>query len=443
MKNKRNYSSKSSRVCRFICMTVLFASSTSIFFNSSETKAQDPLYPEYNGLVMCGYQGWFRAEGDPSNSSWGHYGHNGKFDPTNLTIDIWPSVDEYEKAYETAFLLEDGSSARVFSSVDQSTTDLHFRWAKEYGIDGFFMQRFYQNTRPGKSVNYTDTILVNALNASKKYKRAFAVMYDLSGLRPGEENCLSIIEDWKMLVDDLDILNREEAFTYLHHNQKPLIAIWGIGFPDRPYNIRDIKIMELIDFLKNDPEYGGNAIMLGVPTYFRTLDSDCVSDPYLHEIIEKADIIMPWMVGRFTLDVYVDMQRYADHIKRDIKWCSERSLEYAPCVYPGFSWYNLSKIQFGGKHRLNAIPRQKGEFYWAQITASLESGAKMLYVAMFDEIDESTAIFKCTNAPPVNGKFIDYEGMPEDLYLKLTGLAGKILRNEAEPLKLEEVILPN
>lgn len=54
----------------------------------------------------------------------------------------------------------------------------------------------------------------------------------------------------------------------------------------------------------------------------------------------------------------------------------------------------------------------------------------MLYVAMYDEIDEGTAIMKCSNTPPRGGKttFIDYEGMPTDHYLWLTGLGGRMLR---------------
>lgn len=50
---------------------------------------------------------------------------------------------------------------------------------------------------------------------------------------------------------------------------------------------------------------------------------------------------------------------------------------------------------------LNAIPRLQGRFFWSQITAAKRAGADMLYVAMFDEVDEGTAIFKVTNDPPV------------------------------------------
>jgi hypothetical protein len=58
----------------------------------------------------------------------------------------------------------------------------------------------------------------------------------------------------------------------------------------------------------------------------------------------------------------------------------------------------------------------------------------MLYVAMFDEVDEGTAIFKVTNHPPTGPgdgvQFATYEGLPSDHYLRLTGLAGPVLRGE-------------
>jgi len=53
---------------------------------------------------------------------------------------------------------------------------------------------------------------------------------------------------------------------------------------------------------------------------------------------------------------------------------------------------------------------------------------------MFDEVDEATAIFKCTNDPPVGEgvSFLTYEGLPSDFYLRLTGLGGQLLRDEIE-----------
>jgi len=144
--------------------------------------------------------------------------------------------------------------------------------------------------------------------------------------------------------------------------------------------------------------------MLGVPTYFRDLSVDTNPDPYLHKLIESADVVMPWMVQRFTPLVHLfDAARYEEQVKADLAWCAERHVDYAPCVSPGFSWYNMhhhGKADNAMIYPLNQIPRQKGRFYWNEISGAVQAKAKMLYVAMFDEMDEGTAIFKCSNTTP-------------------------------------------
>jgi len=184
-----------------------------------------------------------------------------------------------------------------------------------------------------------------------------------------------VIEDWKELVDTLRVTSQGDDQTYLYHRGKPLVAIWGLGFPDRPYDIREIGFGALLDFLKDDPEYGGCSVMLGVPTYFRELRADCTDDPYLHELIGRADVVMPWMVQRFTSLLHNELQRYGAHVAKDIAWCAERGVDYAPCVYPGFSWYNLGRHDFGGRHPLDQNPRERGEFYWGLMTSAISSGA--------------------------------------------------------------------
>ena len=385
-------------------------------------------YPSYKGLVMAGYQGWFRAPKDGTLYP----------DEKQIRIDMWPDVSEYEKTYPTGLKLADGSTARFFSSTDKSTVDLHFKWMKQYGVDGVFMQRFFNMTKPNGPRIRTTTVLKNAFEAASKYERAIVVMYDLSGLKASGEDCSSIIEDWKYLVDSLKITNQEGVKTYLYHNGKPLVTIWGVGFPDRPYNIRNIGLDRLIDFLKNDPQYGGCSVMLGVPTFWRELNADCNPDPYLHELIKQADIVLPWMVQRFSPLLHNDMDRYRDIILADIKWCRENKVDYVPCVCTGFSWHNLSRFEFPDDVKPSgSIPRQGGRFYWQQISTAINAGASMLYVAMFDEVNEGTAIFKCTDNPPVStvAKFVGMDGQPSDLYLWLTGEAGKMLRKE-KPLSL-------
>jgi hypothetical protein len=78
----------------------------------------------------------------------------------------------------------------------------------------------------------------------------------------------------------------------------------------------------------------------------------------------------------------------------------------------------------------NLIPRQRGQFLWSQFLGAKQAGASMVYVAMFDEVDEGTAIFKCANNVPVgeNCKFITYDGLPNDYYLKMVGAGTKLIR---------------
>ncbi len=392
----------------------------------AQKHAQETKYPSYKGLVMAGYQGWFKMPKDGVMYP----------DENNIRIDMWPDVSEYKKTYPTGLKLADGSTARFFYSGDQSTIDTHFRWMQEYGLDGVFMQRFFGAARSRNPHNVQ--VFRHAFEAASKYERSIAVMYDLSGLKATGEDCSALIEDWKFLVDSLGVTNQKGAKTYLHHDGKPLVAIWGVGFPDRPYNIRNIGLQRFMDFLKNDPVYGGCSVMLGVPTFWRDLNADCNPDPYLHELIRQADIIMPWMVQRFSPLLHGDMNRLRDVILDDISWCRANKVDYVPCVTPGFSWHNLSRLAPDLEPKpLNSIPRLGGKFYWDQISTAIVSGAEMLYVAMFDEVNEGTAIFKVSDNPPVSdwAKFIDNDGMPSDHYLWLSGEAARMLRNE-KPLSL-------
>ena len=399
--------------------------------NSSATSrhSNTTKYPAYKGLVMAGYQGWFRVPKDGVLYP----------DENKIRIDMWPDVSEYEKTYPTGLKLADGTTARFFSSEDKSTVDLHFKWMKQYGVDGVFMQRFFNAAKLESRHSGATNVLRNALAAASKQERAIGVMYDLSGLKASGEDCSVLIEDWKYLVDSLHVTNQTGTQTYVFHDGKPLVTIWGLGFPDRAYNIRNIGLARFVDFLKNDPEYGGCAVMLGVPTFWRDLNADCNPDPYLHELIRQADIILPWTVQRFSPLLHNDMDRYRDLILGDIKWCKENGVAYVPCVCPGFSWHNLSRSEFPDDAKpVGSIPRQGGRFYWQQISTAINAGATMLYIAMFDEVNEGTAIFKCTDNLPISNiaKFAGIDGKPSDTYLWLTGEAGKMLRKE-KPLSFK------
>lgn len=382
-----------------------------ITFNSTDTIR----YNSLKGLVMTGYQGWFNTPEDGTGLRWKHYEKGNTFTPGSCTIDLWPDVSEYKNTYKTDFLLKDGTPASVFSSRDASTTDLHFKWMKEYGIDGAFMQRFVVSIREEKRIENYDAILNNAVNAAEKYGRAIGVMYDLSGMNIGEEDIL--INDWKKLNEKYKITSRSNNH-YLYHNGKPLVAVWGIGFNDkRKYGFDQAE--KIIDFLKQE----GCAVMVGVPTHWRTLSVDAIPDSRLHAIIEKIDVVHPWLVGRFDYDTY---EFYRKEIEEDMLWCNAHDKVYIPVLFPGFSWHNMKPDA-----QINQIPRLGGRFFWEQVVGAVRAGAEGLYLAMFDEIDEGTAFFKCTNNPPIGkSAFLTYEGLEPDYYLWLAGEAGKLLRGE-------------
>jgi hypothetical protein len=375
------------------------------------------------GKVLCGYQGWFTCPGDGSCRGWFHWGRD-TFEPGQCTIDLWPDMTEYgaDEACPTPFRFADGSPAYVFSSMTPKTVWRHFKWMHDYGIDGAFVQRFVVQTLGEKPLLHANTVLANCREGANRFGRVYAVMYDLSGLQ--KDQIRLVIEDWKMLVDKMRLSKDPNDHAYLHHNGKPVVSVWGIGFKGRPYTLDECAA--LVDFLKNDKQYGGCTIMLGVPTYWRELREDSTDDKRFLDIVHKADIISPWMVTRIRNPAEAVEFSHRIWIP-DMEWCKHYNKEYLPVVFPGFSWTNLKKKA----KDFNTIPRLGGKFLWAQYYEAKKVGATMIYQAMFDEVDEGTAILKCTNNPPVGAsKFLTYEGLPSDYYLWLVGEGGKMLRGQ-------------
>lgn len=376
----------------------------------------------YDHLVMAGYQGWFNCEGDGADLGWTHYSKYGVFKDGSCSIDFWPDMKEYTKSYKTPFHFKDGSPAFVFSSFDESSVDLHFKWMKDYGIDGVFIQRFFSVLKNPKRKLHNDKVLKSAIKAASKYGIAICLMYDIGGM--DDRHYDLVMKDWKHLVNDLHLTNQKDKTTYLFHKNKPLVALWGVGFKDRASGHFE-EVTKLIDFFRNDSTVGGCSIQLGVPAKWRTLGEDTDRDPRILEIVKKADIIHPWFVGRFNSKDYEAFRKGI--IEGDVKWCQKNNISYAPTVFPGFSWHNLK-----GDAPTNQIPRNKGKFYWKQMTGAIKSGAKMIYVAMFDEIDEGTAIMKCSHKVPIGkSTFVPIDdAIPSDHYLWLTGMASKILKGK-------------
>ncbi|PQJ75930.1 glycoside hydrolase family 71/99-like protein [Polaribacter gangjinensis] len=376
------------------------------------------------GKVIAGYQGWFNTKNDGAQLDWKHYGNKGSFKPGNVSIDFWPDLSEFSKdeLEATDFVHKDGYTAYLFSSANPKTVNRHFKWMKDYSIDGVFVQRFTANFKNQKLKNNLNVVFDNCFNGAKNNDRVLSVMYDLSGSKQ-----LDVVEntknDWKQLVDTYK-LNNPNNPNILTYKSKAVVAIWGVGFKNRNYTLDNV--IAIINFFKNDPIYGNCTVLLGVPTHWRELINDAVSDPKLHEVIKMADIVHPWTPGRYKNLKGVDNHKI-QKTSKDIEWCEAQKLLYMPVVFPGFSWSNLKQ----DPSLIDDIPRLKGDFLWRQYYNAISSNAKTIYVAMFDEMDEGTCIFKVTDNPPIGeNKFLTYEGLPSDYYLWLTGQASKMLKKE-------------
>jgi hypothetical protein len=383
------------------------------------------------GKIMCGYQGWFNCPSDGTTRNWIHWSKkNSSFTPSNPHIDLWPDMSEYDADEKFLTGFDEGSTHfYVFSSHNLKTVRRHFQWMQQYGIDGIYLQRFATEikNRTDKPFLHRNDVLDYCKDGANLYGRKYAVMYDLTGLGAGETSYVR--EDWKYLLDTKQVTRDPADYAYMRHRGKPVVAIWGIGF-GRAYEGEEV--YNLVNFLQNDPVYGGNIVMIGVNDTWRSS-----TDPWVQATYLLADIISPWSVGRYKYPI--EITYFTNNVWiPDILWCQTNStpghlIEYLPVIWPGYSFHNADPDK-----PFNEMPRNGGHFFWSQVYATVAAAnANMLYIAMFDEVDEGTAIFKVTNNPPRPGgvdMFITYDidgyPLPSDEYLWLTGQAGKGLRSE-------------
>ena len=214
--------------------------------------------------------------------------------------------------------------------------------------------------------------------------------------------------------------------------------MWGIGFTHRGGTPE--QAMELLEwFQEKAPEKYHATILGGVPTHWRTGQGDSRPGNEWAKVFRSIDVISPWSVGRYPNKEEADRFR-ENHLIPDLAETNRYGIEYMPVAFPGFSWENLHAGEF------NQIPRNGGRFYWRQVENTASSGAMMLKTAMFDEVDEGTAMFKTVarkEDSPEGFLTLDADGetLPNDWYLRLSGEASKVFRKES-PVVSEIPIKP-
>lgn len=405
------------------------------------TTVVDPLagllYPSFRGLLMCGYQAWFSCPGDGVSNGWIHYSNGGSFVPGQCCIDFWPDMTEYTKTYKTPFVYPDGTQAVTFSSNDEETFDLHFRWMKEYGIDGALLQRFKSSI---ESRPWTKEQVGKAIEAAKRYNRAFILEYDLSGLG-GEESVQQIIDDWNWMCEEYGFNDPERCPNYVWENGKPVVGFYGVGAGGK--TCKPSQYLEMFDKMRGAGDVeGAISPMAGCGYYWLTSGNDALNFSEWEPVYKRCAVISPWAVGRNSSIEW--FKKKEQQVKNDIKWCNDNNVVYAPVALPGFSWRNTKTTWKNGEPTFPSdavygqIPRLGGKFFKAQLDSYISWGADAIFVAMFDEMDEGTAIFKLAHADrtPINssdknpeGKFLSIEDeLGTDHYLKLAGAAAAELK---------------
>lgn len=388
-----------------------------------------------DGKVLCGYQGWFNTPGDGTRFGFSHWG-NGleRPDGGRFVVDMWPDVSEYARedlAEVPGLKMPDGSPARLYSAFRKGPVLLHCKWMREYGIDGVFLSRFVSETTSVSRARHVNTVLANVREGCHREGRVWAMMLDLSMGRDGTTQM--VIDDWKFLCDKVKL--REDS-RYLHHQKKPVVLLWGLGFKDRPWTPAQGE--ELINFFKNNPKYGGVYLIGGIDPHWRTSRGEARPDPEWAKVYRMFDAISPWNAGRYHDNASMDRIR-KEVWEGDLAALKPLGLGYMPTAFPGFSWDNLRQTQPGR----TMIARRKGEFYWRQFAIFRELEIRTVFVGMFDEVNEGTAIYKVANEIPVGKYFVTYEGLPSDWYLKLTGAATAMIRGEVPLSKTVPEKLPS
>jgi hypothetical protein len=379
--------------------------------------------------VICGYQGWFGTPGDGSPiNRWKHwFRSNTTTTYQQLTVDMYPTTNEYDSTdlVESNITMPNGSYAKFFSSARLNVVVKHFEWMATYGITGVFHHRFVKDLE-NVNVNTTRTmVLKNVRHAAKATGRKFAVSYDVAGTDNSAIERLK--SDWMYLVD---VQNITSSTGYIRQDGLPVLHIFGIGLAS--INITDTFGMQrLINWLRS-PTSGKYQVWLlgGIPSQWRTQGSDSRQGTAWRDIYHSLDGIAPWHVGRYKTIAEFDSY-YTSIIEPDATYCQQRDILYMPTMWPGFSWLNLKSTKpIVPSSVLNYIPREGGKFMWRMAYKYVSNpNIKSIWVAQFDEVDESTAIFKVTarssdNPKPTNGWLaLDADGytLPSDWYLRLTG----------------------
>lgn len=361
--------------------------------------------------VLAGYQGWFATPNDVSDGGWIHWSRSSTLDPAPnlITVDQWPWLGEYEtnRLYPAGNMVyQDGQSAYVFSSQDPETVLRHFRWMRKYNIDGVYLQRFVTRGNSGY-YGASEFVLNNVRQAANQEGRVWAIEYDVSSLDTDTNAFQVITNDWSWLVNQCGILTDSR---YLHENGKPVLFIWGFSVSGRNFTVSQAD--QIVSWFTNQ-----NLYLIG------GVSSSWQANTGWYGHYQKYDQLLGWMETSLS------------NLNSEKTQLNGWGMKILPHAWPGFSWNNLQQTVFPTDY----TARNAGAFYWTRLYNSVSCGANQIFLGMFDEYNEGTAIMPMSDSHPdiynaggtnTWGHYVDNEGLDPFWYLRLSGAAKEMLNGQ-------------
>lgn len=382
---------------------------------------------DLNNSAYFGYQCWHFAQGDGrdthpdiKDSTWSHWFNSSTSSSfADIHGDMWPDFRNYEATgvplYKTQMRYPNGNTVKVYSCWDYETVDLHIKWLSQYGLKGVFFQRQALNIDNAKTRAESDQVVVHLWRACEKYNVKFSMMPcnnykdkpgdDVEAMR--QRLVDNIVNDWKYIVDELRLPGKPnyriiDSPMYMYQKDRngiarPAIGLWGLGQDNRPMTAGDAQ--QILDAFHNSDEYHVY-IMGGVPVSWRTAPKS----PAWVKIYKQLDMISPWR----TIFAIQSADSVQQTMRDDMAYCYDNGMDYNPVVSAGASTRHLRD----DPAMRNWKPRLAGQHFWNQVYeiergfADVESSRKLpkrslprfLYLAMLDEIDEGTALYKQAEA---------------------------------------------
>ena len=290
----------------------------------------------------------------------------------------------------------------------------HFRWMQQYGLDGVLLQRFVTDIPGNRAAG--DVVLKNVMAAARSYGRVFAIEYDISGANAATV-AADLQSDWKYLVETLGVT----AHPGLPAPQRQAGGgVWGIGLSDDRTRPTDpAAALQLIDWFRLRRKSFTSAALQRTGRHSPTMRRPTGAGP-MRIARWTASSLGQWaVIPTSPARIVGASTRFSQ------TWPprASRGQLYMPVIFPGFSWHNLNRTS-----PENQIPRNRGEFLWRQAYNARAAGAQTLKIAMFDEVNEATAMFKLAarrQDAPDQGYWLtlDADGftLPSDWYLRLAG----------------------